>query len=99
MQPPKEMKHSHDKVKKFKKLDQFDLPLKMSFMGKPTSIYDVASRHKVNRALQTKNMHQVTFVLGSICNKLFNYPKVFSRNNVSEIKSDATGCLKRAADT
>ena len=58
---------------------------------------DVASRCKVARALRTKKVSEVALVLEAICRQgcLFEYPKVFQRDNESKFTSNVTKLLKK----
>ena len=58
---------------------------------------DVASRHKVARALRAKKATEVAFVLEAIYKKcgVFKYPKEFQCDNGSEFKSDVTKLLEK----
>ena len=58
---------------------------------------DVASRHRVARALKTIKPSEVAFVLEVIYKKggVFKYPKVFQCDNRSELKSEMTRLLKK----
>ena len=101
---PKEINHPHYDMAKPNEQHQFDLlymPHNL-FEGNTykyilTGI-DVASRHKVTRALRTKKSSEVAFVLATIYKKggVFKYPKTEFKNEVIKLPEKHNVEIRRA---
>ena len=100
---PKEINHPHDSMTKSNEQHQFDLLYVPHHVFEGNAYkyiltdVDVPSRYKVARALRTKKVSEVAFVLEAIFKKVgvLKYPKVFQCDNGSEFKSDVTKFLEK----
>ena len=101
---PKEINHPHYDVTKPNEQHQFDLLyMPHNLFEGNTHKYiltgiDVASRHKVARALRTKISNEVAFVLETIYKKcaVFKYPKTEFKNEVTKLPEKHNVEIRRA---
>ena len=103
MSPSKEIKHPHYDMTKSNQQRQFDmLYVPRNFFEWSTckcilTGINVASRCKVARALRTKKVSEVAFVLEAIHKKggVFKQAKVFQCGNESEFKIVVTKLIEK----